>query len=335
MKAVRLAEPRGALRVTDLPQPEAGPGEVRVRVEACGLCRSDLFIQSLDKLPLAPVTLGHEGIGVVESVGPDVTSLAAGDRVGLTYLYGGCGRCEACVEGRPELCGRQRNRGFHLDGAFAEFALAAADCVARVPAELDAAAAAPLCCAGWTAYRAVKTAALAEGDWLAVWGAGGLGQLAIQMARLEGWRVAAIDPSAANRSLAAKAGAETTLDPANDDLRAAFKAIGGVHGAISFVGAAGAIQEAVRAVRRGGCAVLVGLAPETIELPLLDVVLKGLRVEGSFLGRQADLDAVFELARQGRIRPAVETCGLGEVPTALERMREGRLAGRMVALVSG
>jgi propanol-preferring alcohol dehydrogenase len=333
MKAARLAEPRAALRIVDAAEPEPRAGEVAVRVEACGLCRSDLFIQSLEKLPQTPLTLGHEGIGVVEKVGPGVASLAAGDRVGLTYLYGGCGRCEACGAGRPELCGRQRNRGFHVDGAFAELALAQADCVARVPAELDAATAAPLCCAGWTAYRAVKTAALEDGAWLAVWGAGGLGQLAIQLARLEGWRVAAVDPSAANRKLAEEAGAEIALDPGVDDLRKAFKGIGGAHGAISFVGKAAAVQDAVRAVRRGGCAVLVGLGPETVELPLLDVVLKGLRVEGSFLGRQADLDAVFALALEGKIRPATESCALEEIPAALESMREGKLAGRMVAVL--
>jgi propanol-preferring alcohol dehydrogenase len=212
--------------------------------------------------------------------------------------------------------------------------LAQADWVARVPAELDAATAAPLCCAGWTAYRAVKTAALEPGDWLAIWGAGGLGQLAVQLATLEGWRVAAVDPSPRNRELAKRAGAEVTLDPANDDLRKAFKAIGGVHGAISFVAAAAAVQDALRAVRPGGCAVLIGIAPETIELPLLDMVLKGLRVEGSFLGRQADLDAVFELARQGKIRPAVEACSLEEIPAALGRMRAGTLAGRVAAVLS-
>lgn len=333
MKAARLEAPRAALKIVDAPEPEPGPDEALVRVEACGLCRSDLFIQSLEQLPQTPLTLGHEGVGVVERLGEGVSGLAVGDRVGLTYLYGGCGRCESCAAQRPELCGRQRNRGFHVDGAFAELALAQADCVARMPAELDAATAAPLNCAGWTAYRAVKTAALDSGDWLAVWGAGGLGQLAIQLARLEGWRVVAVDPSAANRKLAAEAGAEITLDPEADDLRKAFKGVGGAHGAISFVGKAAVVRNAVRAVRRGGCAVLVGLAPETIELPLLDVVLKGLRVEGSFLGRQADLDAVFALAVEGKIRSASQTCGLEDVPDALESMRAGTLAGRMVALL--
>ena len=332
MKAVRLTAPRESVRVVDAPEPDPGPGEALVRLEACGLCRSDLFIQSLEKLPQAPLTLGHEGIGVVERVGAGVEALKKGDRVGLTYLYGGCGACEACATGRPELCGRQRNRGYHVDGAFAELALAQADCVARIPAGLDAAVAAPLCCAGWTAYRAVQTARIFPDEWLAVWGAGGLGQLAIQLARFEGWRVAAVDPSAANRALASDAGAELALDPAQDDLRKAFKSIGGAHAAISFVAAAGAVQEAVRVVRRGGSVVLVGLSPETLELPLLDVVLKGLRIEGSFLGRQPDLDAVFELAREGRIRPQVTPCSLEDVPAALERMRAGTLAGRTVAV---
>ncbi|MCB1019733.1 MAG: alcohol dehydrogenase catalytic domain-containing protein [Acidobacteria bacterium] len=333
MNAVRLSEARSAAELMDAPEPSPGPGEALVRVEACGLCRSDLFIQSLEKLPQTPLTLGHEGIGVVESIGAGVSGLAPGDRVGLTYLYGGCGACEVCGAGRPELCARQRNRGYHVDGAFAALALAQAACVARVPTGLASEVAAPLCCAGWTAYRAVKTAALEPGAWLAVWGAGGLGQLAIQMAVLEGWRVVAVDPNAANRHLAVEAGAEVTLDPAGDDLRRSFKSLGGVHGAISFVAAAATVADAARAVRRGGCLVLVGLAPETIELPLLDIVLKGLRIEGSFLGRQADLDAVFALAEQGRLRPAVHTCALDEVPAALETMREGRLAGRMVAVL--
>ena len=333
MKAARLAAPRAALRIEEAPEPEPRAGEALVRIEACGLCRSDLFIQSLEKLPQTPLTLGHEGVGVVEKLGPETTGVAVGDRVGLTYLYSGCHQCEACSAGRPELCGRQRNRGFHVDGAFAELALARTDCIARIPAGLDAAVAAPLCCAGWTAYRAIQTAALEDGAWLALWGAGGLGQLAIQLARLQGWRVAAVDPSEANRKLAAEAGAEITLDPENDDLRKAFKGIGGAHGAICFVGSASAVQAAARAVRRGGCAVLVGLAPETIELPLLDVVLKGLRIEGSFLGRQADLDAVFELARAGKIRSASETCSLDEIPAALEKMREGTLAGRTIAVL--
>ncbi|MEZ5363276.1 MAG: alcohol dehydrogenase catalytic domain-containing protein [Bryobacterales bacterium] len=333
MKAARLTQARSAIDVVDAPEPEPKPGEALVRVEACGLCRSDLFIQSLEKLPQTPLTLGHEGIGVVESVGAGVIGLQPGDRVGLTYLYGGCGECEVCAAGRPELCARQRNRGYHVDGAFAALALAQADCVARVPAGLAAEVAAPLCCAGWTAYRAVKTAALEPGCWLAVWGAGGLGQLAIQLASLEGWRVVAVDPNQANRRLAAEAGAEITLDPETDDLRKQFKSLGGVHGAISFVAAGDAVRNAARVVRRGGCLVLVGLAPETIELPLLDVVLKGLRIEGSFLGRQADLDAVFALAEQGRLRPAVQTCSLDGVPAAFEEMREGRLAGRMVAVL--
>ena len=334
MKAARLSAPRAALRIVDAPEPDPGAGEALVRVEACGLCRSDLFIQSLGDLPLAPVTLGHEGIGVVEKLGPEATGLAVGDRVGLTYLYSGCGACEACTAGRPELCGRQRNRGFHVDGAFSELALARADCVARVPAEARRRSRGPVVLRRVDGLSrgedgGARAGRLARG--LGRGRAGAVGDPTRQARRLArgGSRPERGEPQA---RLRVRRGG-LVLDPGGDDLRKAFKSIGGAHGAISFVGKAGAVQDAVRAVRRGGAVVLVGLAPETIELGLLDVVLKGLRVEGSFLGRQADLDAVFALAVEGKIRSASEACGLDEIPAALERMREGSLAGRMVAVL--
>ncbi len=294
MKAVRLHQPQGPLHIDEIDPPTPGPGEVLVRTEACGLCHSDLFIGSLSELPRTPITLGHEAIGTVAQRGPDVEQFAPGDRVAVTFLHSACGECDCCRAARPELCPRQRNTGYHADGAFAEYVVAPAAFLARVPEGLDAVAAAPLSCAGWTAYHAVHSAGLTGGEWLAVFGIGGLGQLGIQFARLAGFRVAAIDVVAEKLAIAKALGAELTVDASSESpARVLKKAIGGAHAAVSFVASAGAVRGAFQSLRRAGVLVLVGLETETFELPLVDVVLKSIRVQGSFLGRQEELAAVF------------------------------------------
>lgn len=331
MRAARLHEPRGAVVIDEIDEPAPGEGEILVRMEACGLCHSDLFIQSLEVLPRTPVTLGHEGIGVVEQLGPGVSGIARGDRVGITYLYRGCGQCGECVGGRPELCARQVHTGYDVDGAFGELTLAHAAHVARVPEGIDAVTAAPLCCAGWTAYRAVKNTGLLPGDWLAVFGVGGLGHLGIQFARLGGLRVAAVDVSPEKLALAEQLGAELMINASSENAgRILRKQIGGVNGAVSFVAAAAVIRQAFGGLRRGATLVLVGLAVEQFALPLVDTIIKSIRVQGSFLGRQQDLAEVFELAHGGKIRIEAESRTIEELPAAFEDLRAGRLAGRAV-----
>ena len=331
MRAARLHEPRGAIMIDEVAEPSPGEGEILVRMEACGLCHSDLFIQSLEALPRTPVTLGHEGIGVVETLGPGVDGIAPGDRVGITYLYRGCGQCDECAAGRPELCARQVHTGYDRDGAFGDLAVAHAAHVARVPEGIDAVSAAPLCCAGWTAYRAIRNAGLQPGDWLAVFGVGGLGHLGIQFARLSGLRVVAVDVSPEKLALAEQLGAELTINAANENAgRVLRKQIGGVNGAVSFVAAAAVILQAFGGLRRGAALVLVGLAVEHFELPMVDTIIKSIRVQGSFLGRQQDLAEVFELARAGKIRIETESRKLEELPAAFEELRSGRLKGRAV-----
>lgn len=331
MKAARLHEPRGPLKIDEIDPPKPGLGEVLIRTEACGLCHSDLFIGGLTELPRTPITLGHEAIGTIEELGPEAAPLKAGDRVAVTFLYHACGSCEICQAGQPELCPKQLNTGYHADGAFAEYVIAKASFVARVPNTLDAVKAAPLSCAGWTAHHAVETAALLPGDWLAIFGIGGLGQLGIQFARLKGLRVAAIDISPAKLEVAKTLGAEITIDATTESpARTLKKAIGGAHAAISFVASAGAIRGAFNSLRRAGTLVLVGLETENIELPLVEVVLKAVRIQGSFLGRQQELQEVFVLAEQGKIQLETESCALEDLPKIIERMETGQLKGRAV-----
>ncbi len=331
MKAARLLEPRGPVVIEEVPTPTPGPGEVRLQTEACGLCHSDLFIRSLPSLPRAPVTLGHEAIGTIEQLGPGVESFEKGDRVGLTYLYRGCGSCDSCGESRPELCSRQINTGYDVDGALAEFVVAPADSIVRVPPDLPASDLAPLCCAGWTAYHAVAAADLEPGSWLAIYGIGGLGHLAIQFAKLRGLRVAAVDLAPEKLALASKLGAEITVNAREEDpSRLLRKKLRGAQGAISFVASASAVSQAFASLRRNGILILVGLAAEKVELPLVDVVLKQIRIHGSFLGRREELVEAFEIARRGDLRVEVQTCSLEDLPLAMDGMEAGKVAGRAV-----
>jgi alcohol dehydrogenase, propanol-preferring len=331
MKAARLHQPRGPLQIDQIDPPQPGPGEVLIRTEACGLCHSDLFIGSLAELPRTPITLGHEAVGTIEQLGPETHGFAPGDRVAVTFLHAACGECDFCRASRPELCPKQLNTGYHADGAFAEYVVARADFVVRVPAGLDAVQAAPLSCAGWTAYHAVNNAGLGAGEWLAIFGIGGLGQLGIQFARLAGLRVAAIDIAPQKLASARVLGAELTVDATTEDpARSLKKSIGGAHAAISFVASAGAIRGAFNSLRRAGSLVLVGLETETFELPLVDVVLKAIRIQGSFLGKPEDLQSIFALANEGKIQIQTEACALEDLPQMIERMETGQLQGRGV-----
>ena len=317
MRAVVLPQARGVVEVRDVDLGVPGPGEVLVRMEACGVCHSDLFICGLEKLPRAPVTLGHEGIGRVEAVGEGITGWAVGDRAGTTFLGATCGGCEWCTGGRERFCPKQTNFGYTADGAMAEYLVAPVNTLVHVPADLNATEIAPLCCAGWTAAGAVREAKLAPGQLLALFGYGGLGQLALQIALSRGFRVAVSDVSPEKMEAARASGAEPV-------------AKGSADAAIVFTAAAAAIPQAFRAVKRTGTLILVGLSTTQYELPLVDTVLRGITVRGSYLGTRDDLDEVFQLALRGVVRPSVEVHPLSEGPVMLDRLRRGEVSGRAV-----
>ena len=327
--AAVLSQARGAVTVEPVYLAEPGPGEALLRMQACGVCPSDLFVAGLEKLPLAPITLGHEGIGTIEAVGEGVTGWTVGDRAGMTFLGTTCGTCEWCTAERERFCPKQTNFGYSLHGALAEFAIVPASALVRVPAQLAAADAAPLCCAGWTAYGALREAALSPGQSVALFGFGGLGHLALQIARRQGLRVAAVDVSEEKLEQAHASGAAVTAQ-AEEAGRKLQKEFGGVNAAIVLTASPAAIQQAFRSLRRNGTLVLVGLAASNYELPLVDTVLKGVTVRGSFLGSRQDLAEVFELASAGAIRARVEMHELGETPAVLESLRRGEIVGRAV-----
>jgi propanol-preferring alcohol dehydrogenase len=298
-------------------------------MEACGICHSDLFIAGLERPPRVPLILGHEGIGRVEALGSGVAGFVPGDRVGVTFLASSCGACEWCGNGRERFCPRQRNAGYTVDGALSGVACLPAQYLIRVPDDLPAAAAAPLCCAGWTAYGAVREAGLAAGQTIALFGMGGLGHLAVQYARERGLRVAAVDPSEEKLALAGSLGASATLPP-GEAPRRLQKELGGADAAVVFAPSAKAMEDAFQSLKRTGTLVMVALVSERVSLPIVDAVLKGITVRGSFLGTRQDLEEVFRLAAAGTVRAEAHIHSLDAAPQLFEKMQKGKLMGRAV-----
>ena len=328
-KAVTLSAARGSISVESRDVPEPGSGEVLLKLEACGVCHSDIFVSGLEKLPLIPLILGHEGIARVTAVGPEVADWQPGDRAGMTFLATTCGVCDLCIAGKERFCAKQLNFGYSLHGALTEYAVMPAAALIRVPVDLPAEAAAPLCCAGWTALGALRQTGLTAGHSVALFGFGGLGHLALQMARLENLRVAVADVSEAKLEQARAAGADFVVasDVAGRTLQ---KEAGGMEAAIVLTPSPAAIQQAFRSVKRTGTVILVGISVNQYELPLADTVLKGINIRGSYLGTRKELEDVFALAQAGAIKTQVETHAIDETPAVLDRLRRGEIHGRAV-----
>jgi len=216
-----------------------------------------------------------------------------------------------------------------VHGALAGYAMASAPSLVRVPDALPAAEAAPLCCAGWTAYGALREAGLRPGQSVALFGMGGLGHLAIQYARHLGLRVAAVDTSESKLEMARLLGADLALAAENAG-RTLQKQWGGADAAIVLTGSPAAIQQAFRSLKRTGTLITSGLSTNQYELPIVDTVLKGISIRGSYLGTRADLEEVFRLAQSGVGRAHIETHALDETPELFKRMRRGEILGRAV-----
>ncbi|MFI7429179.1 zinc-dependent alcohol dehydrogenase [Micromonospora sp. NPDC049836] len=321
------------MQILDRAVPEPGPGQILVRIEASGLCHTDIHAARGDwpVKPAPPFVPGHEGVGVVERRGPGVTEHVVGDRVALPWLGSACGTCRYCVGGWETLCEAQLNTGYSVDGAHAEYAVAAARYAVRVPDGINPFEAAPLTCAGVTTYKAVKVAGVRPGDRVAIFGIGGLGHLALQYAQLFGGETVAVDVTTDKLALATELGARHTVDAAGQDPVAAITALGGVDVAIVLAASPRVIEQAHRSLRRGGRLVLVSLPRENaITLPVFETVLKGITVVGSIVGTRADLAEVFALHAAGRTRVVYEVRKLDEINEAVEDILAGRVAARLV-----
>ncbi|MEU0688309.1 zinc-dependent alcohol dehydrogenase [Streptomyces uncialis] len=333
MRAAVVRAFREPLVIEERPDPEPGAGQVSIRVEACGLCHTDIHAAHGDwpVKPRPPFVPGHEGVGLVEALGDGVTHLAVGERVAVPWLGWACGRCEYCLSGWETLCERQINTGYGTDGGYAERMLAWADFARPVPDGVTPLDAAPLTCAGVTTYKALKVAEVRPAQLVAVSGVGGLGHLAVQYAKIAGATVAAIDVTEEKLALAASLGADILVNAAKDDPAAVLREHGGAHAALALAVNEAAFASVYAGLRRGGKLVMVAMpAGGTIAVPVFRTVLDGTSVLGSIVGTRLDLDEVFRLHAAGRTRVIREARPLGSVNESIEDVLAGRVAARVV-----
>jgi alcohol dehydrogenase, propanol-preferring len=339
MKAAVLQEFKKPLAILEVPRPQLALGDVLIQVEACGVCHSDLHVADGDWSQLSgivkrPLILGHEIVGrVVEKAG-DVRDLQMGDRVGVPWVHWTCGECEFCREGNENLCVKQKITGVTTDGGYAEFVKAPASHALRIPDGLDAVEAAPLFCAGVTVYRALKQAKVSPGQKLAVFGVGGLGHLAVQIAREMGADVTAVDISDEKLALAKSLGASAVLNVASTNVVKELRSMGRVHVALVASAARAAYETAFSCVRPGGTLLVVGLPAENICFPPIMMSATEIRIQASAVGTRQDLREVLALAAAGKIRCRVGTRPLSEANHALDQLRSGQVSGRIVLVAS-
>ena len=333
MKAAVVNAFHQPLAIEDRPIPEPGTGQVVVKIEASGLCHTDIHAANGDwpVKPSPPFVPGHEGVGTVTRTGAGVTRLREGDRVAIPWLGWACGECEYCTSGWETLCEKQLNSGYGIDGGWAEYAVASAAYVGKVPAAIDPFAAAPLTCAGVTTYKAVKVSGARSSDLVAIFGVGGLGHLALQYALIAGAQVVAVDLFDEKLALARELGAAYTVNARNEDPAAAIKALGGADAAISLAVSPKAFEQAYGSLRRGGTLVFVGLpADNFIQLPIFETVLNGTQVRGSIVGTRVDLQEVFDLHAAGKTEVVYEKRQLEQVNEAIKEVESGQVKARLV-----
>lgn len=321
------------LVIKEVPIRDLAANDCLVKIHASGVCHTDFHAINGDwavkpKLPLIP---GHEGVGEVVAVGTDVKRLKIGDRVGIPWNFSTCGECRNCLTGHETICSQSQNAGYSVDGGYAEYCVADARYVGMIPDSLSYEQAAPVMCAGVTTYKALKNSQVKPQEWVAIFGIGGLGHLGIQYAKAMGMKVAAIDIDDAKLRLAQEMGVDLTINSLNESPKEILQTkLGGVDGAIVTAVTKGPFHEAFYSLRSGGTLVCVGLPPEDMSLPIVDLVLREIKITGSLVGTRQDLQEALTIAGRGLIHSEVTTAKLTEVNEIFEKMRTGKIVGRTV-----
>ncbi len=334
MKAIKLSAPRGAVTVADVAIPAPGPGEILIKVEASGLCYTDVHLcdgdwEIVEDLVKHDLTLGHEAVGIVESLGEGVTNRFIGERVAAPFLRSTCGECKQCRRGEENHCPNATVLGMSHDGSHAEYVLAMADFVVPVPDGVTPEQAAPLACAGMTVLGGLRKANVGVGTTFGVIGVGGQGHLAIQLANTMGARVVAMDIDPAKVALATKLGAEQAFDVTRPEAVEELTALG-----MDVVMVTAPSHEAHRlalaVVAYGGtvslCAVPGGETPISMTL----CGFKGLKLLTQAVATRQELADILDLAARGKVSCEVETRSLDAGPESIRALRAGEVVGRVV-----
>src|SRR5246127_2036890 len=328
-KAIQVTKP-GEFETVMKPLLDPDTGQVRVRVEACGVCHSDsgtvegVFPISWPRVP------GHEVVGRIDALGSGVQGWAIGQRVGVGFLGGSCGYCEFCRGGDLVNCRNQEYTGIDHDGGYAEEMIAKASGLMSIPNELSSAAAAPLLCAGITTFNALRNAPAKAGDLVAVLGIGGLGHLGVQYARHMGFEVVAIARGTGTAELAKKLGAHHYIDSAATDPAEALQALGGAKVILITASGGKTVAATFKGLRPGGVSIALGVGPEPIEVTSMDLIFATRKVEGALTGTPAVGDATLRFSALSGVSAMIETVPLDQAAAAYAKMMAGKARFRMV-----
>lgn len=333
MRAAVLTDYGKPLGVMRVPRPVAGPGQILVRVEACGVCHTDVHIWRGESVPPkapSPFVMGHEGIGRVEAVGEGVAGWVVGDRVGVPWIHDTCCRCDECLDGYESFCQQHRAHGLNVPGAFAEYVVCDAGFAVALPEATDPVTTAPVMCAGITAYGAVKRAKLKAGERCAVFGCGGLGLYAVQIASRLGAEVLAVDRDPAKLEIASRYGAThtETADAALPEKLAAMAEK--QHACINFAPTTATWEAIVAGIRPRGRIVAAAMVFQPVPLVQEWLTATGITITGTSVGTRAEMRELVALHAARPLETAVETIALEDVSDALVALESGRSKGRYV-----
>jgi propanol-preferring alcohol dehydrogenase len=333
MKAAVVREFKKPLVIDEIPVPEVGPGQILVKIEASGVCHTDLHAADGDwpVKPIPPFIPGHEGVGSVVALGAGVTAVKVGDRVGVPWLHTACGHCRHCLGGWETLCDGQQNTGYSVNGGFAEYVLADPNYVGHVPDSLEWNMAAPILCAGVTVYKGLKETDTKPGDTVVISGIGGLGHVAVQYAKAMGLNVIAVDISDEKMALAREMGADAAVNAWTTDPVAEVKKLcGGAQGVLVTAVSPQAFSQGLGMLAKGGTMSLVGLPPGSFALDIFDTVLMRKTIRGSIVGTRLDLAECLQFAGEGKVRVHYSLEPLEAINDIFSRMRENKIDGRVV-----
>jgi len=331
MLAAVLEHAGHPLRIMSVPRPQPGPGEILVRLEASGICHTDVHVWQGHLQPASgqpTAILGHEGVGRVVRLGAGVDGWRLGERAGIGWLHDTCGHCDECHSEMESFCQHQRAHGFDVAGTFAEYVVADARFAARMPDEGDAAVLAPLMCAGLTAFGAVQRARIVAGEICAVFGCGGLGLYAIQIARRLGATVVAVDTDEAKLELAASLGAERTL-LSSVDLADRWPASLRVHVCINFAPTPATWEAMVAAIRPRGRIIAAAMVSQPVPLSQEWLTASGVWITGTSVGTRAQMHELIQLHAAKPFEAQVERVTLADATNALDRLKAGNAEGRL------
>ncbi|RKR75681.1 alcohol dehydrogenase catalytic domain-containing protein [Frondihabitans australicus] len=328
-RAVQVAA-SGALELTERPLADPGRGQVRLRVEACGICHTDAGAVHPHPATEPGIVPGHEVVGIIDALGEGVTRWSVGERVGVGFLGGHCGQCASCRRGDFVNCQDQDRTGLTIDGGYAEYMVARETGLVAIPAEMTSVAAAPLLCAGITTFNALLKGAPEPGDLVAIQGIGGLGHLALQYADRMGLRVAAIARGTAKEGLSTELGADHYIDSAATDPGDELAKLGGASVIVTTVASGASSSSLIAGLADRGRLVVVGASSEPVTVSTGDLIGRGIAVLGSLTGTPIENERGLAFAHAQGVKALIEERPLADAAAAFDRMLSGEARFRMV-----